>query len=168
MKKLGVKAPGSFDSLPVYIQGRFPEGMRKDTKRVVFSGSAFGKSRRKDRIVNQQVHYIQFLQDQGYEVVFLTGAKSNPAKDDEEFIDLLREQLPNLPVVEAKSLDEWLTVIGRAGLLVSARFHHTIAAACLGTPFITLNSNTPKINGIMEMFQEHKPIKYDVPDLEGQ
>ena len=40
--------------------------------------------------------------------------------------------------------------IEKATILVSGRFHHTIAAACLGTNFIVLNSNTPKIDGLLQ------------------
>ena len=34
--------------------------------------------------------------------------------------------------------------------LVSGRFHYSIAAAWLGTPFIALDSNTPKMDGLMQ------------------
>ena len=46
----------------------------------------------------------------------------------------------------------------RARLLVSGRFHHSIAAAALGTPFVVFNSNTPKIDGLMALLGHEPPL----------
>jgi hypothetical protein len=36
-------------------------------------------------------------------------------------------------------------------VLVSGRFHHSIAAACLGTPLLLTGSNTPKNEGLLTL-----------------
>jgi polysaccharide pyruvyl transferase WcaK-like protein len=56
-------------------------------------------------------------------------------------------------LVNATSELEWLRTIASAELLVSGRFHHSIAAAFLDTPFIIMESNTPKIAGLMQRLE---------------
>jgi polysaccharide pyruvyl transferase WcaK-like protein len=48
-------------------------------------------------------------------------------------------------------------------VLVSGRFHHTIAAACLNTPFVLLGSNTPKNAGLAETLGVPAPLALDSP-----
>lgn len=71
----------------------------------------------------------------------------------------------NFKIYQANSLDDWLQCIEKATILVSGRFHHTIAAACLGTHFITLNSNTPKMEGLMQALGLKKPLLYSDPAI---
>ena len=92
--------------------------------------------------------YLNAMHRQGYSITFLYGAKDWPAKDDREFVAFVKPRLKfDLKIFEAKNIDQWLSCIENAELLVSGRFHHTIAAGCLGTRFIALNSNTPKMDG---------------------
>ena len=71
-------------------------------------------------------------------------------------------------LVDATSIDEWLDTINNATLLVSGRFHHSIAAFCLNTPFIALNSNTHKVHAICSMMGEAEPLLYSDPQLFDQ
>ena len=48
-------------------------------------------------------------------------------------------------------MTQWLDVISHCACMVSARFHHTLAAISLGTPCLVFPSNTPKTNASMEM-----------------
>ena len=48
---------------------------------------------------------------------------------------------------------------------MSGRFHHSIAAAYLGTPFVLCASNTPKNNALLEELGLSKPLSYDEPEL---
>lgn len=106
------------------------------------------------------------MHQQGYTITFLYGAKDWPAKDDREFIAFLKSILKfDLKVFEAKNIDEWLSCIENAKLLVSGRFHHTIAAGCLGTKFIALNSKTPKIDGLLKALGKEGPLRYDDRNL---
>lgn len=82
---------------------------------------------------------------------FLSGAKSLPVDSDKTQFEQLREHLPHIEWLYANSMEEWLVYIARAESLISGRFHHTLAAATLGTPFLALSSNTPKIQAALEM-----------------
>ena len=96
----------------------------------------------------------------GYEVTVLTGASAFPAPDDEEFVSALSQECPGgWALLRAESMNEWLDTLASAGLFVSGRFHHTIAAAVLDTPFILLDSNTPKNRGLAEMLDVEVPIQ---------
>ena len=68
-------------------------------------------------------------------------------------------------VITADSLDDWLGYIEEASLVVSGRFHHSIAAASLKTNFIVLNSNTPKIEGLCQVLGYDSIIRYDDVEL---
>ena len=48
------------------------------------------------------------------------------------------------------TMSEWLDTIRSATLLVSGRFHYTIASCMLDTPCIVLDSNTPKNRAVCE------------------
>ncbi|MBT8580100.1 polysaccharide pyruvyl transferase family protein [Polynucleobacter paneuropaeus] len=84
-------------------------------------------------------------------IYFLSGAKSLPVDSDKTQFEQLREHLPQIEWLYANSMQEWLVYIARAECLISGRFHHTMAAATLGTPFLALSSNTPKIQAALEM-----------------
>jgi len=68
-------------------------------------------------------------------------------------------------LVNATSLDEWLQTIQHATLFVSGRFQHSIAAFCLNTPFIALNSNTHKVHGLCSLLGQSEPLLYSDPKL---
>ena len=59
-----------------------------------------------------------------------------------------------LKIVEARSMNEWIDEFKKASFLFSARFHHSIAALSIGTPFRFLNSNTPKIAAALQTINE--------------
>lgn len=97
----------------------------------------------------------------GFKVKFLYSATQYPAKYDKELINYMNKHFAtSWKIYEATSLADWLSIIEQSTLLVSGRFYHTIAAACLGTPFIALNSNTPKMDGLAHILQLEKTINY--------
>ena len=98
---------------------------------------------------------INDLSKDGYRISLLLGARGYPAHDDTQFAAaILAAGNGKIDVVLASSEFEWLQNIRDADLLVSGRFHHSIAAACMQTPFIVLPSNTPKIEGLMQTLAE--------------
>ena len=102
----------------------------------------------------------------GFNVKFLIGANANGAVDDIKFIEYMEEvHSTSWQVYEAKSLNDWLSTIEKATLLISGRFHHTIAASCLGTPFICFSSNTPKIDGLAQLLNYTNIVHYDDCDI---
>ena len=87
----------------------------------------------------------------GLRPAFLFGANANLAADDREFARLLSHATGGtIELCHTTSEAAWLSAIASARLLVSGRFHYSIAAAWLGTPFIALDSNTPKMDGLMQ------------------
>lgn len=164
MKSLNISATQSFDSLPLYVQKHYKNNKEYNKNKVVFTGSVVMRN----HSIDKQISYLKFLKSQGLDVVYLTGAKRFPSKDDKEYIDRLEINFPTLEVIEARSLDEWLDTISSANLLVSGRFHHTIGAICTGTPFVNLNSNTPKSEGIMRMLAQPTPIQYGSEELDKE
>jgi polysaccharide pyruvyl transferase WcaK-like protein len=81
----------------------------------------------------------------------LIGANANLAADDRDFgRALLRATGDSVEVLHACSEVGWLSSIASARMVVSGRFHYSIAAAWLGTPFVALDSNTPKMRGLRQ------------------
>ncbi|EAT2181805.1 polysaccharide pyruvyl transferase family protein, partial [Salmonella enterica] len=60
--------------------------------------------------------------------------------------------MPELIIHDAKSFTEWLSVIKNSVVLISGRYHYSIAAMCFGTPTVCFSSNTPKLDEINKMF----------------
>jgi polysaccharide pyruvyl transferase WcaK-like protein len=106
------------------------------------------------------------MKAEGYELIVLTGAKQYPAADDLRFVESLAGLLEGpWRHVQARSLEQWIETIGTATLLVSGRFHHTLAAFTLRTPFVMLTSNTNKMVGLQQTLNAPKPLDYNRPDL---
>ena len=104
----------------------------------------------------------------GLKLIYLTGAKSHPAGEDKAIYGWMKDEIPHLELYFATNISDWLSRIASATGLVSGRFHHTLAAATLGTPVVAFPSNTPKIPAICEMLNLDKPIAYDDPQLEDK
>ena len=177
MKKLDINLMEAFDCMPLYIKNHYVTSNIKQSKELLIAGSASWLqldilSKEKGNITDFLTglsafnKYLQMMQYQGFQIKFLYGAKSYPAKDDREFIEYMQKHFcVDWEIYEAKSLDDWLRTIDEASLLVSGRFHHTIAAACLGTKFIALSSNTPKMDGLMQVLESQPVIKYNSPNI---
>jgi polysaccharide pyruvyl transferase WcaK-like protein len=105
-------------------------------------------------VIADLAEYIRRIGAAGYEVAVLVGANAYLAADDVAFVEALRADcIENIQIVAATSELEWLSAIAESALLVSGRFHHTLAAAFVDTPFVVMESNTPKIAGIMQMLR---------------
>ncbi len=181
MSSLGIKTAAlSFDCMPLYIAKYYKISKPKRPKTLVLGGSAAWMKidilRAKDSNIKayeqkleQFISYIKYMQAAGYQVEFLFSAHAFPAKDDEQFIMFLQERLAQkIHITSARSLKEWLTSIQTAELVVSGRFHHTIAAYCLRTNFIALNSNTPKVEGLIKTLNTHNYCTYEAENLLDQ
>lgn len=171
MKKLGVNAVACFDCLPIYINDHYQVGkVLKDPQLILIAGSASWlqlniPSSERGHIqcfapgLSEFNRYLENLAKQNYRIKFLYGANGLPAKDDREFLEYMSKAFGSMiEVYEAHSIDDWLHVIESAAMLVSGRFHHTLAAASLGVPYIALNSNTPKMSGLMQVIEPSQAI----------
>lgn len=170
MSKLGLKVCESSDCMPIYIRDHYASHGHKDPFSLLLAGSATwlhlnvaskdrGNIEDFERGIDGLVKYLYSMQERGYKVQFLYSDIDYPAKDDLELIEYLKPKI-SLEILSVKSTNEWLSVIENARLLVSGRFHHTLAAACLKTDFIALNSNTPKIDGLMKSLDGSYVLSY--------
>ncbi len=165
MEKIGVPAVLSFDCLPLYIRDHYHHPKQIKEKTLVLAGSvAYTESG-----ALQLCRYLDETAQAGFKIKVLIGANAFPAKDDTAFVEFLTIHCKApWELVNATSMDEWLDTINNATLLVSGRFHHSIAAFCLNTPFIALNSNTHKVHAICSMMGEAEPLLYSDPNLFDQ
>lgn len=165
IQQLGVPATRSFDSLPLIVRDYYQPNRIEMTKpQVVVAGSV---SFPEDRIADL-CRVMEHVTRQGYDVNVLIGAKSNVAGDDLRFVERLRAQTYDRVewnLVDAQSLQEWFDTFHRASLLISGRFHHTIAASCLGVPVVMCESNTLKNQALAQMLDLDVPLDYADADF---
>lgn len=164
LTQLGFKPVQAFDSLPLAAsrwleqRGTLPD---VDSKHIILAGSSklsLGKAA-------DFYDYFAAMTKEGYRFTCLVGAKAHPAADDSDFIEMLKRSPIPIAVKTASSLDEWFTEIASAALLVSGRFHYTIAAACLGTPFVAFEGNTPKLDNLCKKLKQESPLRFDQENL---
>jgi len=165
MKKIGIASTLSFDCLPVYIRDHYHRLKQVEKKTIVVGGSvAFSEEG-----TRQLCKYLETMSERGFQIKVLVGAAAYPAKDDQLFADFLKAHCNvKWELVEASSMEEWLDTINQATFLVSGRFHHSIAAFCLNTPFIALNSNTHKVHGVCSLVEHPEPLLFSDPRLLDQ
>lgn len=162
LRRLGLSCIDSFDCLPLYIQNHYQMAPKTHSKRIVIAGSAAWTS----HSIAAVSQFIQRMCERGYTIEVLTGAKAHAARDDTCFIDALRAHGTTAwKQTQTDSIEQWLDCIAQAALLLSGRFHHSIAAAFLHTPLVVLNSNTPKISGLMHMLGLAPPLAHEAPQL---
>ncbi|MFZ0565702.1 MAG: polysaccharide pyruvyl transferase family protein [Chlamydiales bacterium] len=162
MEKIGIHSTLSFDCLPLYIKEHYFTPKVVKEKNVLVAGSAAFTNEGAEKICR----YLEILHEKGYHIQVLVGAAAFPAPDDKKFVAFLDEncQAP-WELIEATSLDEWLDTINQAAFLLSGRFHYSIAAFCLNTPFIALNSNTYKVHAICDLLGQKRPFLFSDPLL---
>ncbi|EMO2485331.1 MULTISPECIES: polysaccharide pyruvyl transferase family protein [Citrobacter freundii complex] len=143
---LGVSCTESFDSLPLTIkkiQHDIPESLIADDY-VCISGAVNYNMLKTGFIVAKiKKNYPN------HKIVYLTGSKKEGIhKKEQGVINHYLEKFPEIVVFDAKTLEDWLSIIKHSAVLISGRYHYTIAGACFGTPMIYFSSNTPKIEAI--------------------
>lgn len=157
MEDIGISATLSFDCSPLYIKGHYQSPKQASDKTLVVAGSVAYTESGAEKIFR----YVESMSQDGFKIKVLVGAAAFPAGDDKSFVNFLKNQCKApWELVEAKSLEMWLDTINKATLVVSGRFYHSIAAFCLNTPFIALNSNTPKIHSICAFLHQPDPLHY--------
>lgn len=154
LKRLSIDVVQSFDCLPRFIDRyAVARTVSPDGPILVSGGMALNEQQCKGIAEG-----VAPLVSKQRPAIFITGAKTNPAVEDKKQYELMCSILPALQFSEAATVGEWLEIIGAGSVLVSGRFHHTIAAASLLTPVVCLPSNTMKIEGICSMLGLNAPI----------
>jgi|GEM_PF-285934 len=166
MAKLGIEGALAFDSLPLTARRFRPDANVNREKRLVIAGSASAD----DAAAGAFAEYARWASAQGWTTVLLCGARAFPAADETRFVQALARHgmPPGTELVNATSLEAWLGEIGRAGLVSTGRFHHSIAAFALGAPFLAASSNTAKTHALMELLERPAPLQINAPNLAAQ
>jgi len=123
-------------------------------KPIIVAGSVMWGS---DGIAGTIAELVTRLQSQGHGVICLTGAQGHESVS----CKLFREDMSKhtrAEMLRAESLEEWLSAILGAKLVISGRFHHSVAANALGTPYLNFQTNTPKLHGLAMVTGAPEPI----------
>lgn len=137
-----------FDCLPLFLdRHRQQECVRQ--RKLVFGGSVSWSL----AMVNCFADLAKWGASDGYEIEILSGAKAFLASDEIGFVEQMVRALEarkightlHFPLSEMA----WLDRIGTAALVVSGRFHYSVAAAFQQVPFLVAESNTMKIAGLL-------------------
>ncbi|CCB85174.1 putative uncharacterized protein [Parachlamydia acanthamoebae UV-7] len=162
MRKINIASTLSFDCLPLYIRDHYRTKKRIKEKTLVIAGSAAFSETGAEKLCR----YLETIAATGFEIKVLIGAAAFPSKDDQSFVSFLKTHCEApWELIKASSMEEWLDTINQATFLVSGRFHHSIAAFCLNTPFIALNSNTHKVHAICALLGQAEPLLFSDPEL---
>ncbi|WP_336222175.1 polysaccharide pyruvyl transferase family protein [Citrobacter amalonaticus] len=154
-ERLGVKATLAFDSLPLSV---------KETENIpasLYSGKYICVSGAVNYDTRNSALIASGLRDNypDHHIVYLTGSASGMNNEDPDVIASLQKYIPEMIVHDAHSFTEWLSVIKHSVLLISGRYHYSVAAMCFGTPMICFSSNTPKIDEVNKLFRLPKCVK---------
>lgn len=143
----GLRPEHSFDCLPLYVAAHAADVSRDPAaSRLLVAGSVAGGGALPAAVGT----LVREARATGLRPAFLCGSAGGLAADDRAFARVLAAAAGGpVEVLHATSEAQFLSAIASARLLVSGRFHYSIAAAVLGTPFIALDSNTPKMDGLM-------------------
>ena len=158
-KRIGLDAREGFDCLPRFLarQGNDQESHKAGP--IVLGG---GLGIDFESYANLAQEIVQTINPTP--VVYLIGAQSHPALDDIKTRQVLTEAVPNINVLTARTFKEWSNAIAQASCVVSGRFHHSIAALCLGTPIVVFHARTPKIAGLCEKLSLDPPLSITDPN----
>ena len=148
-RKHRVSAVQGFDSLPLFVD------------RLGLAGDESRSHRGNDFVICGGISYdataIEVITNQlkrlhgEYKFKFLLGGKQDLAKDELGILQGYRDAGLEIELVEATSFHQWCETIASAKVLLSARFHYTVAALATGTPVLSFPSNTPKIEAICQL-----------------
>jgi len=157
LARLGLATQQGFDCLPRFIHRYGLLDSHEFLPTVVVAG---GVSLTQLQAQNFGRLLANF-QTPSVRLVFLTGAKASVNLEDGRVYQEMLAQCPDLNLVTAPTMREWLDVIRHSACMVSARYHHTLAAVSLGVPTLVFPSNTPKIDASMAMLCMNHVLNID-------
>jgi polysaccharide pyruvyl transferase WcaK-like protein len=161
-RRLGVTAVQGFDCLPRFITRNKDELSPLKLGALIVSGGIAMP----ERVARTIGRVAGACRGPGQKLIYLTGAKQLPAPEDIKIFRWMQAEQNDIQLYNAASMEDWLEIIGGALGMISGRFHHSLAAATMGVPFVTFPSNTPKIQAASEMLGLEPPIAYADPALE--
>ena len=137
-----------FDCLPLFLEKHKPAGLVRQRKLVLGGSVSWSPA-----MVDCFSELAKWAADEGYAVEILSGAKAFLASDEIGFVEQMVRALEGKQIAHTLSFPlsemDWLNRIGTAALVVSGRFHYSVAAAFQQVPFLVAESNTQKIAGLI-------------------
>lgn len=164
-RRMGLSVEQGFDCLPLWAETYLPRLKHRAPPRLrilIAGGVSWYEA------VSEAFAHALLSQDKSAEIVFLGGAYRREPFEDARTMNALRPLLPELGYISPPSADAWLEEIASATLLVTGRFHHAVGAAALGTPFVSIASNTPKTDGVCALLSLPKPLDPYADDFRDQ
>jgi len=149
MDNINVKSSLTFDCSSVYLNSlnqRSLKNITKFNKYIVLSSSVVAD----DKFIESFKSLISMFISKKYSVVLLNGGP----QEEKSFLQNIYKDFTKdkrISFIEAKSINDFLSIIKHATMLISGRFHYSIIAMYLKCPFIILSSNTPKNLGLIKM-----------------
>ena len=149
----GIHSKQSFDCLPRFLDRHNYLNSHSPKGNILVTGGVFFDDKRYKLFVDFIKHFLR----KNVQVTFLLGAHFSPAQEDILLKNRLKEDTDpqKLRIADARSMEQWINEFQSASFLLSARFHHSIAALSIGTPFRYFSSNTPKISAALETIDEN-------------
>ncbi|MEO1535064.1 MAG: polysaccharide pyruvyl transferase family protein [Planctomycetota bacterium] len=141
---MGLPATRSFDCLPIEAADHTPatEAQRQG---IVLTGSVL----QHPELLNAfEALARKFEADI---TLLLDKPKPQRADSDQHVADHLDRAGLAIRTIRAHSFEEWLHTLASGRVVVSGRFHHAMAARVVGTPVVTIASNTPKLDALAEL-----------------
>jgi polysaccharide pyruvyl transferase WcaK-like protein len=165
LDRLGVANVLGFDCLPRFIHRHGALNSHVFQPTIVVAGGV--------NMTREQARKFGLLlapfQSGGTRLKFLTGAKAFVNQEDARIYEEIQRHCPALECFNALSMADWLSTLQNAACLVSARYHHTLAAVSVGLPCVVFPSNTSKTNASLAMLgldtmqsldQDPEPIQH--------
>ncbi len=155
LNKIGINAVLAFDCLPLYVKNLFKETpvSIKGSYVCLSGGAAFFLKFKKFL-----KHDLKKYRKHADKFVFLVSDTKVVSQDDQICIDLINRynkkwynRFRKIEIYHAKNVDEWLSVIKNTTLMVSGRFHHSIACKCFSVPYVCFDSNSPKMTVLRDI-----------------
>lgn len=146
----------AFDNIPLYIKKYYKNVYPIKGNYILLSGGNNIKNIDFDKYI-EFIDKIKKIYSDCKMIFLISNVKTAKCKDDIELFNKLKKVFENeIILYEANTIDEFISCIDNAKILVSGRFHHTIVALNCKTSFFVFNTNTPKIKSILEMFDQEK------------
>jgi len=137
----------SFDCLPLYVRDYYNNfDIKLDSDYILISGGNYLPEDYED-IINK------IYQKTKKKMYFLyCDVENAQCKEELELFERLSKKIgKDIKLIKTSDIDEFISVIDNAKILISGRFHHTIAAFMVNTPFVSFKTNTKKIETILNM-----------------
>ena len=157
-----VKSSLAFDCLPLYIEEIYKNNKESNNlakEYITISGGNF-----LDEWYTGFIYEILPELKKKYpnaKIIFLySDIPYSETTGDMEIFKLLKNKLGENSIILKKVnlTDEWLGVLEKSYILISGRFHHTIASFMLDIPFLAFKTNTKKLEGILEIMEKEESL----------